>query len=363
MDTFAHGRCREINITSFVISIIFTLMILCPVAFAGDSAAPAGRVDMLDFFLQTDDTANTWTLQGFDIKRAADPEGQDAVTYVGNKFSDTGAYEVFHASEKWIYNRYELARYYGAAGTGNWIRRFNEVGKHRSALGALWCPRYVTPGEPGFLSHHAIDRFVFDNDNRKYVFDRDGSTTNSVNFISVVTATPPPNLAPDVKIEPADMIRIVQEWHPLGLIVEMYDYAKGKGIVAWRWTERLEWIMRSKRDPSGNFYRSEYGALLVVSDGDEEHKPEVYEYDPETGQRGKRLEAFLIKSHWLPDSPASWYVVTHDTFAQPVDYKQENIPVDYTLPEWTSKPGASLIDLPYINTKPVPGIGSKEPAK
>jgi hypothetical protein len=79
----------------------------------------------------------------------------------------------------------------------------------------------------------------------------------------------------------------------------------------------------------------------------------VYQYDPQTGRRGRRLEVVRFTSHWRPGLGPQWYVVYRDLAVEaPLEKKMERIEHDFSLPEWRDRPGATLRDLPHLHTHP-----------
>jgi hypothetical protein len=107
---------------------------------------PPGTIDVLDYFLQSDDAKDEWTIGGTDVREEADPEGTDARTIVLNKWSSPDYYEVYHVTPTDLRLRYEVWRDGGRRGNkDSWIRRYEEIGAD-GQLGSVWCKRFVVPG-------------------------------------------------------------------------------------------------------------------------------------------------------------------------------------------------------------------------
>jgi hypothetical protein len=144
-------------------------------------------------------------------------------------------------------------------------------------------------------------------------------------------------------------LRLISQWQREGLMLEMYDYAKGKGLIAWRWLERVSTLTPWPGDVSGRLFKCENGCVEVADKGEAGHEPVVYQYNPQAKARGRLLEVISFTSYWKPELGAQWYVVYRDTTREtPLRKKPERVRHDFTLPEW--KPGATVGDLPYHNT-------------
>ena len=88
----------------------------------------------MDYFLQKDDVDQSWTLNGHDVRPDDDPDGTDAITYIGNKWSNPNCYEVFKVTPDELQLRYEVVRSDPITGHGNWIRRYQEIGDGHGEL-------------------------------------------------------------------------------------------------------------------------------------------------------------------------------------------------------------------------------------
>src|SRR5438552_2893425 len=74
---------------------LFSILFLASCARTRPPLPPNHPIDTLDFFLQTDDSQNTWTLGGTDVRPAIDPDGTNTQTILLNKFSSATHYEVY----------------------------------------------------------------------------------------------------------------------------------------------------------------------------------------------------------------------------------------------------------------------------
>jgi len=306
-----------------------------------------GPIDLLDYLLQSDDPNHEWTLGGFDTHLCPDPDGTSTPCFVMHKYSEAGRYELYKFTPTEIQLRYEVWREDPKSEDQSWIRRFEEITADNPAPGALWCPRFMTPGGPGTLSHFRQDRFVFNKSTHNYDFDAGGSTPDMQTWLSINYAVNDwaRNNQTGMKLNP--VIRLTSQWQREGLIFETYDYAKGKSLVAWRWYERLNALKPMQGDQTGKIFHCENGYVSIES----QTPPIVYQYDPARHRKGRRLETIQFTSHWHPESGPQTYVIYRDTTKEyPLKLRHENLPVDFTLPEWTAKPNATLKDLPYHNT-------------
>src|SRR5207248_309912 len=138
-------------------------------------AATTQPVDVLQYFLQSDDRGDNWTLGGTDVREDNDPDGGGTLTYVLNKWSTSENYEVYKVTADEIQLRYEVVRPGGRSGKENWIRRFEEIDGQGKSPGAVWAKRRMVPGGEGFVSHFRQDKFVFDESSHAYVIDKSGS--------------------------------------------------------------------------------------------------------------------------------------------------------------------------------------------
>jgi hypothetical protein len=321
------------------------ILLIPTFTYAAPSDAP---IDLLDYLMQKDDVRNEWTIGGTDVYADKDPDGAGVQTFVLNKFSDANVYEVFKVTETQIQLRYEVMRAGGKKGDDNWIRRFEEVDGEGAAPGCVWVKRFMKPGE-GFLSTFRQDRFIFNQKTRQYEIDRDGSVEKQQTWASINWADNEwgDHNKTGFQLNPA--IRLTSEWQREGLMLELYDYAKGKGLVAWRWLERINSLRPLEGDTTGTIFHCENGYVLVMPRDDPQ--PTVFAYDLKNRKQGRPLEVVQFTSHWKPELGPQWYVVYRDsTKEQPLKKKRERIEHSFELPEWGA--GKTLSDLPYLFTHP-----------
>lgn len=321
---------------------------LCVGVTAASDARADGTVDFLDYFLQKDDTDSSWTIGGTDVRPDVDPDGTDTQTYILNKFSSSDFYEVFKVSGDEVQIRYEVFR---QGGGRSWIRRFQEIGGSGKAPGSIWTKRFVKPGGPGFETRFRQDRFVFDEKTKSYVVDPSGSVRDFPNYARFVWGENDwaSNNKTGFKLSP--VLRMVSEWQREGYTIEMYDYAKGKGMVNWRWLERVSTLPPVAGDKTGRLFHCQSGAVYVESKGDRSTEPIVYKYDLNSGKKLGRVECMKLTSHWRPGLGEQWYVVYCNSLRDgPLQKRNECLRNDFRLPEWETKPGATIRDLPYVNT-------------
>jgi len=321
--------------------------------FASTAHGGDESVDMLDFLLQRDDADMSWTLGGIDVRPGRDPDGNCVQTFILNKWSNRDCYEVFKVTDSQIQLRYEVVRMAGDAGTDNWIRRFEELDGEGPAPGAVWVKRHMTPGGEGVLSRFRQDHFIFDPATRSYTFYDRGSGRAMQTHQSIVWAENNWRENNHSGFELNPCLRLISQWQTDGMIFETYDYARGKGLISWRWLERISTLTPMSGDESGNIFHCELGFVHVEPAASEDRPPVVHQYDPQSRHLGRRLAVVPFKSYWRPELGEQWYVVYRDLSREgPLVKKRERIGHEFSLPEWKDKPGATLRDLPYVNTHP-----------
>lgn len=319
------------------------------------SANPRSAIDVFPYFLQGDDRREEWTLGGLDVLPGRDPEGSRDRTVVATKFHSPDFYEVFRITRNEIQLRYEVFRPGGCGGEGNWIRRFEEIGGEGAAPGSVWLRRRMVPEQP-VTTRCRIDRFVYDKQSRAYVHDPRGSLKELTIFISIHEARADWPLGDRSGFGIDRVLRLVSDWHPTGQVIETYDYARGKGMVNWRWLERIATLAPDTALRKPNIYRCMDGSGLVEvlaapRDGD---RPTVYKCDPTTGERTGRLDVLEMASAHRKEPGKAWYVVFRDLSREaPLIRKNERVATSYALPEWAARPNATIADLPYVYTNPL----------
>lgn len=307
-------------------------------------------VDFLDYFLQKDDREMAWTIGGTDVRPSADPDGSGAQTYILTKFSNPNCYEVFKITNTEVQIRYEVARASGSRGKDNWIRRFEEIGSEGEAPGAVWAKRVMVPGGEGFVSRYRQDRLAFEEGTKSYAFAANGSAQELQTYVSVAWAQNywGENNKTGIKLD--KVLRLTSEWQTEGKILETYDYAKGKGLVSWRWLERINTLTPADGDRTGHVFHCENG-FVYVEPG--HMKPSVWKYAMAQGKKDRPLEVVRFMSHWQQKLGPQWYVVYRDLCREgPLIKRNECTAHDFALPEWQSRPGSTIADLPYVFTHP-----------
>lgn len=306
------------------------------------------RVDFLDYFLQSDDVWQEWTLSGTDVKEASDPDGAGKRCIVLTKWSDPNCYEVYQVDPDAIRIRYEVVRYPGRKDEESWIRRYHDLNQKDAKAGQVWAPRFVEPGKTVVLSTFAQDRFVFDPMRRQYVWDEKGSAKEMSTYLSVDWATIDWRGRNITGFDLDHVLRLTSEWQREGLIFETYDYAKGKGLVNWRWMERVS-TLRPARDLGADVFHCEEGFVKVDARG---RRPTVWKFDPRTKQAGRELDVIEFESRWKPELGKQLYVVYRELAREKgIDLKLERLKTDYSLPEWAGRAAATIADLPAHFTR------------
>src|SRR4051812_5523613 len=129
-------------------------------------------IDFLDYLLQKDDTRQRWTLGSIEVLPATDPDGTSTQTFVMNKWSNPTCFEVYKVTANQVQLRYEVVRSDDPKHKEFWVRRFEEVAGEGPAPGALWCKRFITPGESGLLSRFRQDHFILDEKTSSYLLKK-----------------------------------------------------------------------------------------------------------------------------------------------------------------------------------------------
>lgn len=309
-------------------------------------------IDPLEYMLQSDDTHNSWTLGGWDVRPDHDPEGSGAQTFILNKFSDAKTFEIYKITDSQIQLRFEVMRSGDLNPDGHWIRRFEEIDDADTpAPGAIWLKRPMLPGGAGFLSRFRQDKFIFDPATHDYIFDPRGSADELQTYISIDWATIDWGSNNHTGFDLNHVLRMTSQWQTEGRIFETYDYVRDKGPVNWRWCERVSTLTPMEGDTSGKIFHCEEGFVQIITPGNATHPPIVRQYDPKTHSPGRTLEVNRFVSHWRPNLGPQWYVVYRDLSKEhPLEKRNEQIPHDFSLPEWQSPSNATIADLPYVKT-------------
>lgn len=337
----------------FTIAMTVATLLAAKVRASDPPPPPATQpIDVLDYFRQSDDVHDDWILGGKDVRPDHDPDGTDAPVIVLNKFNSTTSYEVYKVTPTELQLRYEVVRPDSKGNPKNWIRRFQELGPgHGELPGAVWMPRHVAPNGKAYKTHQSKDRYVFDPDTRSYVFDKPGSSPDNTIIYSFVWASNDWGDRNESGMKLNPVLRLISEWQREGKIFEMYDYAHGKGLVNWRWLERVSTLPPMAGDTTGHLFKCESGCVEIESRGDASHPPVLFRYDRQKKARAAALDVISFTSHWAPELGPQWYVVYRDlSREQPIVKRKGQLAHDFTLPEWQSKPGATIADLPGVYT-------------
>lgn len=317
-------------------------------------------VDVMDYFLQGWNVGGNATLGGMSLREGIDPDGTDTKTYILNKFNSPDFYEVFKLADDELQIRYEVFKSGGESGKGSWIRRFEEIGGKGSAPGSIWCKRYVTPGADGIYTKFRQDKYVFDEASNSYVVDPASSLDYFPNYTRFEWADVKWGRQNKSGLKIGKTLRMISEWQREGYSIEMYDYAKGIGMVAWRWLERISTLTPMKDDRTGRLFHCLDGIVEVLPASDDDGAPVVYLHEIKTGKRVKKLETMCLTSVWRKGLGPQWYVVYRNSMKENTLEKRDlHIQHNFTLPEWKSKPGAAIKDLPYNYTHPLIGQSQK----
>ena len=314
----------------------------------------SGEVDTLEYFLQADDTNDQWTINGADVTPGEDPDETGAVTCFLNKWSNPDAFEVMKVTDSEIQMRYEVIK-------AEWIRRFEERGREGTGDGCVWMRRHMAPGGEGFVSSCLHDDLNYNKDSRTFDFS-DAVGWSMQTYIRVEWATNEWPQGNRTGFDIGCVLRRIDEWHDLGLVMEDYDYAKGKGLVNWRWLENVDRLVKrnpAKDDASGHIFRCENGQVYVESFGSGTEQPIIYKYDLSRGEKGRQLEVVRRTSHRAPAAGPQWYVVYRDLSREgALVKKMERIGHDDGLPGWGNG-DKTLVDLPYAFTSPPKHLASR----
>lgn len=326
-------------------------MVMLNTAADAKALAQNEKVDVMDYFLQEWNTGAHSTLGGMSVREGVDPDGTNEKTYILNKFNSPDFYEVFKLVGDELQLRYEVFRIGGKSGRGSWIRRFEEIGGKGNAPGSIWCKRYVVPGVEGVYTRFRQDKYVFDEASASYVVDPASSLDYFPNYTRFEWADVKWGSRNKSGLKIGKTLRMVSEWQREGYSIEMYDYAQGIGMVAWRWLERISTLTPVKEDRTGRLFHCLDGVVEVIPASEDDESPVVYLYDMKTGKRIRKLETMCLTSVWRKGLGPQWYVVYRNSMKEnPLEKRTIHIEHDFTLPEWKSKPGATIKDLPYLYT-------------
>lgn len=310
-----------------------------------DTKISEDAIDTLEYFLQ-DDPENAWRLE-VDMIKAEDPDGFGRLTYIQGKFGSPNHFEVYIITATEIQIRYEVYK------TGM-IRRFEETRLKGKGEGYIWMRRYMVPGGEGFLTRLDTDHFEFNHLTQEYEWQ---DVAESAQYISAAWANIEWDSNNQTDLNLDRVLRITAEWHGEGYIMEQYDYAKGAGLVNWRWLDSIEFIQhdsnRVSQDSTGRIRKVAAGYLYAyVEDyGTQEREPVVYEYNLISGEKGRRFDVVKWNSYWRPEKESTWYVVTRDLSKEQVIKKHTNtVQYDYHIPAGSKK--MTIADLPYKKTSP-----------
>ncbi|HZZ44642.1 MAG TPA: hypothetical protein VFE58_17030 [Tepidisphaeraceae bacterium] len=329
--------------------ISFAILTLTTILRAQPTSRPA--IDMRDYFLQSDDNQNAWTLGGTDVRESPDPDSPSSRAIILNKYSSPDCYEVYHITPTDIRLRYEVFRPGTHHNADNWIRRYQSTDPSGDQ-GSIWCPRFVTPGQPGILTHFHQDLLTFNPQTHSYSIDPTGSVNDQQIYLSIVPSSLDWGKNNQSSFDLTDSVRLISQWQHEGKIIETYDYARGKGLIAWRWLERFSTLTPLPDHP--NIFYCEEGFVRITSPGDQSTPPTVLRYNPATKQSGPPFQVVPFTSYWQPALGNQWYIVYRDTSREfPLRRRAEQIKHNFTLPEWTAKPGATIKDLPYLFVTPL----------
>ncbi len=183
-----------------------------------------------------------------------------------------------------------------------------------------------------------------------YVRHARGSAQDFTNYLSCVWAEEHWNGNNLTGFDLDHVLRLIAQWQRDGAIFEEYDYARGKGLVNWRWLERISTLNAVEGDTTGHLFHCEEGNFVWIDKG--EAKPRAWKWDPRTHERQRELEVVKFTSYWKPKLGEQWYVVYRDLSQEAKLIKRmERAKIDYHLPEWTAHPGATIADLPAVFTK------------
>jgi hypothetical protein len=314
---------------------------------------PAGAVDTLDYMLQEGGTNNSWVMlcagdaTGTDVRADRDPDGTDTPAFVITKWEDPRAYEVYKVTAHEIQIRYEAQ---APSPNEIRIRRYEGIGAEGEAPGSVWMKRIMIPGGPGFFLPYRQDLFVLDRKTGIGKVGKDGGFPSSTPYVFITWVT---NEQGDKSLfEGKPVIRSFAEWDLDGSVFEAYDYAYRNGPVGWHWYERVSTLRPMEGDLTGQIFHCENGYVFVASQGSATKAPEIYQYDPKTKTNIKLLRVIRCKSHQTPALGDQWYVIYRDTgddFGS-LQKKPGRTAHDFTIPEWTEKPGATIADIPCLYT-------------
>jgi hypothetical protein len=309
-------------------------------------------IDTADYFLQ-DDPDNRWRLDRRDIVKAGDPEGTKRRTVIMGKHGSADSYEVFYVTDKEIQLRYEVHK-------RKRIRRFQEIGpgREKTTDGYVWLKRRLVPGGKGWLTRIVHDDFLYNREKGKFVYDKSPG-----NFIhrSVDWAVIDWGLRNRTGLKLNKVLRVTSEWQPEGKVIEQYDYAKGVGLVNWRWLESIEFMKGKppvKTVKSAPVVAASSRHVLIEDPGKGDKAPVAHSYNLASNKKGRRLDTVKWENYWirkkhgrLPASASGWYVVVRD-LSQEHALRKVTTTLNYDYFLKSGEKGPTIADLPYVKTTP-----------
>jgi hypothetical protein len=328
---------------------VLTLAVL-----VGTCQAAEKHIDVLDYFLPGTNVTSHYTIGGFNVHTCPDPDNAGMKSLILHKGSSVSNYEVYQITPTQLLLRYEVVRPKRKGSRENWIRRYHELGDgFARTAGLLWMPRDITPGKTNFTSRAAVDRYAFNPNIRAYTIRPSESSQEAISFNSIVWSSDPWHSNNRTGLPIDSVIRLISQWQHDGQIYETYDYAKGLGLINWQWMERISTLTRLSGDKTGKLFNCENGAVYLQSAGDKTHPPSIFQYDVKKRLIGSALPVIPFTSHWKPNLGPQWYVIYRDLSREGLlEKKSEVLSDSFKLPEWYTRPNATIAHLPPLYTKP-----------
>jgi hypothetical protein len=335
-----------------VIRKLFPVLIVA--IFVCTCQAAEKQIDVLDYFLPGTNVTSHYTIGGVNVRPCADPDNAGAKSLILHKGSSSNNYEVYQITPTQLLLRYEVVRPKRKGSSENWIRRYHELGSSFApTAGALWMPRDITPGKTHFTSRAAVDRYAFDPSIRAYTIRPSESSREAITYNSIVWSRDSWHSNNRTGFPITSVIRLISQWQSDGKIYETYDYAKGLGLINWQWMERISTLTPISGNKAGKLFNCENGAVYVQSPGDKTYPPSVFQYDVKKRLIGSALPVLLFTSHWKPNLGPQWYVIYRDLSREgTLEKKSEVLSDSFKLPEWYTRPNATVAQLPPLYTKP-----------
>ncbi len=311
------------------------------------SSPSSNTIDTFKYWFPTFEKSQDYFIRN-DIFKTEDPDGLGRTSYFNGKFGNPQCYEIFIVTKEDINIRYEKHM--------DWFRRYEERSPEYKGkcLGNIWLKRYMTPGyKNGFITNTKQDYFKFNEAEQKWIYQERPVSKQYVS-IDIVDVDYGKYNQTDYPIN--KVMRRTDEWQTEGKIFEQYDYAKGLGLVNWRWIDRIDLIKKHhvEKLADGDLYKcgyDGYNLCFIPTHNNAKDLKEVYSWNDRDKVKGRPLELIRFKSHWSKDNKNRVYVISTDLSKERIlKLKKKTRGYHQYLDHGDTR--QQLSDMPYHKTTP-----------